>query len=103
QTSPGRPHTSAGRAAFPFGTVPHQHSDVVRCGRQQVAFLNFLHPAKPGPPRASGLADVSEGPLDELTPLALHWLATLPLHASPIGVDRSLLFGRLVGPAAVVF
>lgn len=65
--------------------------------------MNFLHPAKPGSPRPSRLADVGEGPLDERTSLALQLFATLSVHAPPIGVHRGLLLGRLIGPAAVVF
>jgi hypothetical protein len=75
----------------------HQERKVACGGLNQELLVNVFLASYIQPVQSAGIKLMCEVPLDPLSPLPLQTLATIPLNASPVAVDRSLLL-RLAEP-----
>ena len=78
----------------------HQHAEIEAGDMDQIALVDILASAQPGPPHAAAIEDMGEGSLDHLA-APPHRLAPDPgFQPRPVGVDRSP--GRLVAMPAQI-
>src|SRR5262245_15889909 len=82
--------------------MAHEAAQVMGRRGDEITFAELVDADQPGAPRAAGLADVGEGPLDAFAAQSLQAFATLAASPPAVGIDRRLLLRRLVGPGAVV-
>ena len=71
-------------------SLPHDSSQIVRRGGDQVAFADVHHFFQPTPSHAAGIANVGEGPLATFAAEPLKVSTFAALQAAAVGVDSSL-------------
>src|SRR5207344_3505114 len=67
---------------------PHQDAEIVAGDMDQIALVDILAPAQPGPPHAASVEIMGEGSLDDFRPPSHRLLADRRTQASAVGIDR---------------
>src|SRR4051794_24077637 len=65
---------------------PHQDAEIVAGDVNQVALVNIVAPAQPGPAHAASVEIMGEGPLDDFRAPSHRLLADRRTQAGPVGI-----------------